>query len=378
MRAELRESLKKGARWGVSWAWRMAGSIGLHTKAPSVVYVVEDANWSIFWDGTYVTEAVNRRRPGTAGLSVKPGHHGGRPPRVVHFGSQYMWENWAQALSPRNRYVVNFYHGKPEDGPDVARHIAAFLDTVPKLSKIVTSCSISENRLLSWGVPREKLVRIPIGVDTGEFSFATGETRAAAKRRLGIPEDRVCIGSFQKDGVGWGDGMEAKPIKGPDVFLDAVEEMARHRPVFVLLTGPARGYVKAGLERLGVPYRHVFLDDYRDIVPCYHALDVYLMTSREEGGPKSILESMATGTLIIATACGMAPDLLRDGHNGGVVPVGDGKAVAGRALDLLAEDQALPLLLDQARRDVLVCDWDGIGQAHLEQVYAPLLGDLGQ
>ncbi len=308
--------------------------------------------------------------PGKSGLADDPAR---LLDRVVHFGSQHMWANWGRFLSSSNRYAVTFFHGKPEDGPDVARHIEQFLALLPKADKVITAAAMTERRLIEWGVPREKLVRIPIGVDTGAFRFADDAVRRAAKDRLGIPANRLCIGSFQKDGVGWGDGLEPKLIKGPDVFLDAVARIAVETPVSVLLTGPARGYVKAGLDGLGVPYRHLSLDEYLGIVECYHALDLYLMTSREEGGPMSIMESMATGTPIVATRCGMAEDILVDGANGALVPVGDAAAVAGRALELMPDRNRLQAILARARNDVMAYDWSVVGNAHWELVYVPLL-----
>lgn len=334
--------------------------------------MLERADWTLRWYGQYVTNAVNTIQPGTCGLVGDPA----RPQnRVVHFVSQHMWSNWGPFLSASNRYAVTFFHGKPEDGPDVARHIDRFLRLLPKADKVITAASKTENRLLEWGVPRANLVRIPIGVDTGSFLFADAATRNTAKERLGVPADRLCIGSFQKDGVGWGDGMEPKLIKGPDVFLDAVEHIARETPVFVLLTGPARGYVKAGLDRLGIPYRHYYLDDYLKIIECYHALDLYLMTSREEGGPMSIMESMATGTPIVATRCGMAEDILVDGGNGALVPVGDAANVAARALELMSDLNRLQATRARARADVMAYDWRVVGREHWEKVYAPMLRD---
>lgn len=371
----MRELMAAGARRAKCLGWQAAGTFGIRAAAPDVSFVVERADWSIRWDGLYITNAVNTRHPESAGVVTDPSR---LLDRVVHFGSQYMWTNWGPSLSRSNRFVVTFFHGKPEDGPDAARHVGEFLRLLPKTDKVVTAASGMERRLLEWGVPREKLVRIPIGVDTGAFAFADAAVRSAAKKRLGVPEDRLCIGSFQKDGVGWGEGMEPKLIKGPDVFLEAVSLIAREQPVFVLLTGPARGYVMAGLERLGVPYRHVFLDDYLKIIECYHALDLYLMTSREEGGPKSIMESMSSGTPIVATRCGMAEDLLVDGTNGALTAAGDGGAVAGRALELLSDPVRLEAILGRARRDVIACDWQTVGQAHWENVYAPLLREIRQ
>jgi glycosyltransferase involved in cell wall biosynthesis len=369
----MRELLSAGARRAKCLGWQAAGRFGVRSVAPPVSFVVERADWSIRWDGLYITNAVNASHSGSAGIVSDPSR---LLDRVVHFGSQYMWTSWGPSMSRTNRFVVSFFHGKPDDGPDVARHVREFLGLLPRTHKVVTAASGMERRLLEWGVPREKLVRIPIGVDTSAFAFADATSRSAAKKRLGVPADRLCIGSFQKDGVGWGDGLEPKLIKGPDVFLEAVRLIARERPVFVLLTGPARGYLKTGLDRLGVPYRHVFLDDYLKIVECYHALDLYLMTSREEGGPKSIVESMSCGTPIVATRCGMAEDLLVDGANGALAPIGDGGAVAGRALDLLADPVRLDAILGRARIDVMACDWQTVGAAHWENVYAPLLLDM--
>src|SRR4029453_9306139 len=101
----------------------------------------------------------------------------------------------------------------------------------------------------------------------------------------GLATTAFVAGSFQKDGVGWGEGLEPKLVKGPDVLLAAVErlrEAVPHRPV--RLTGPARGYVRQGLDDLGVPYRHVSARSRDELAQAYHALDVYLVSSRQEGG----------------------------------------------------------------------------------------------
>jgi glycosyltransferase involved in cell wall biosynthesis len=230
-----------------------------------------------------------------------------------------------------------------------------------------------ERRLLSYGIPREKLVRIPIGVDTATFTPPTEDIRQRARARLGIPEDRYCIGSFQKDGVGWGEGSEPKYIKGPDVFVESIARLAKEVPVFVLLTGPARGYVRAGLERVGVPYRHVYASEYRDLVECFHALDLYLVTSREEGGPMALMESMATGVPVVSTRVGMAEDLLIDGETGGLVGVGEVDAMCDKAISFLANPDLAARICTKARERVLSCDWREVADQHHRLVYCPLL-----
>lgn len=364
-RTVAREALRSAA----AASFAVSHRAGVLTTDPApVLFAIEPQDWAIRRLGESVRDGVNARRPGTVATTLAP-HRAFD--RVVHFGSQYMWLGWRRHASRSNRFVTSFLHGKPEDGPEVARHIDAFLASVPDLDRIVVSNTIVHQRLSDWGVPRQKLVQIPLGVDTDLFTPADTATRAAARRRFAVPDGHLCIGSFQKDGVGWGDGMILKPIKGPDLFVDAVAHIHQRRPVYVLLTGPARGFVKHGLAAAGVPCHHEYLDDYRDLVTCYHALDLYLMTSREEGGPLAIMESMAAGTPVASTAVGMAPDLIRDGVTGAITGI-DATALADAAIALLARED-LANVVAAARDAVMVTDWRRVAERHLTDVYAPLL-----
>ena len=81
--------------------------------------------------------------------------------------------------------------------------------------------------------------------------------------------------------------------------------------------------MRAGLERLGVPYRHALLPDVDALPEAYAAIDVCLVSSRDEGGPRAVLEAMATGVPLVSTRVGQAVDLVRDGENGWLAEVED-------------------------------------------------------
>jgi glycosyltransferase involved in cell wall biosynthesis len=280
-------------------------------------------------------------------------------------------------LPRSNAYSVNFFHGKREDDPDMARHVDAFLETLPRLARVVTAASLIERRLLAWGVPREKLVRIPIGVDLLLFRPATPEERSVARMRIGAPKDSLVIGSFQKDGNGWGEGLDPKLIKGPDIFLEAVARVAKERRVFVFLTGPARGYVRRGLDRLGIAHHHELLENYLELPSRFHALDVYVNPSREEGGPKGILEAAASGIPVATTAVGMAPDVFVDGISGRMAPPADPEALTQAILDC-ADPARGPGYAAAGLKAVQSLGWDQVAHAYWKQVFQPLAAGMAK
>src|SRR5262249_23416139 len=142
----------------------------------------------------------------------------------------------------------------------------------------------------------ERVFKIPIGIDLEHFSFRPPRS-----------EPGFVIGSFLKDGVGMDEGMEPKLLKGPDTFVAVVAQLRERIPdLSVLLTGPARGYVRAELGRLGVPYEHRLLGSRADLGLAYGDADVCLVTSRQEGGPKAVLEAMASGGPGLSTPGGPA------------------------------------------------------------------------
>lgn len=255
-------------------------------------------------------------------------------------------DQWQQP----NRLGMAYLHGKPGTGyEEFDRTFDVLTRHHDRFDRVQATHSEMHRVILQSGIAPEKVFLIPLGVNLSIFPGVTAEARAAARTRFGIPPHARVVGSFQKDGVGWGDGMEPKKVKGPDVFLEVIDQLRGSVPeLFVLLSGPARGYVKAGLQRMGVPFAHDFIADPRALAPLYHAIDVYVASSRQEGGPKAILEAMASGIAIVSTRVGQAMDLIRNEHNGWIVDVEDATGLAKWSGGVL-RDGAPPAVLDAAR-----------------------------
>ena len=95
---------------------------------------------------------------------------------------------------------------------------------------------------------------------TGSRS-ATTTRRDAARDELGLPRDAFVVGSFQKDGVGMGDGLEPKTIKGPDVLVAALDVRARGSSASSSCSSPGRRAATSARSstRRGVPHVHRLL-----------------------------------------------------------------------------------------------------------------------
>jgi glycosyltransferase involved in cell wall biosynthesis len=129
-----------------------------------------------------------------------------------------------------------------------------------------------------------------------------------AKERLQIPEDKFVVGSFQRDTEG-SDLKSPKLEKGPDLFCDYLEKIKDKDP-FVLLGGWRRQYVISRLEQAQIPYKYCERVPLEELKNMYAACDLYIVSSRHEGGPQAILEATAMKVPIISTRVGVAETIL--------------------------------------------------------------------
>ncbi len=289
---------------------------------------------------------------------------------IVHFGSvnTFLGGDGPKLPHKSNKIIVTWFHISPGDKRT---------EFVPKVVKCVdlwhTSCNITRGKLIELGIPQEKITVIPLGVNLRAFGVPTPQQKENLRAELGISKGKIVVGSFQKDGVGWDEGLEPKLIKGPDVFCDAVEKLRRRYDLFVVLTGPARGYVKRRLESSGIPYSHHFLRDPDDLAEYYKVLDIYIATGRCEGGPKSLVESLASGVPLVSTKAGMAPDIITDGENGFLCDVDDVDRMVQKCTMILDDEKNKKRIITNGLATAQQYDWAVIAQRYENCLYRRLL-----
>lgn len=129
-------------------------------------------------------------------------------------------------------------------------------------------------------------------------------------------------------------------VKNYPMFVDAASiVIKKNTNVRFWIFGD--GELSAGLEQ-SIKEKH--LEDYfrlwgvkRDIDAALNRMDVYVLTSNTEGTPNALIEALRAGKPIISTNCTNLSEMIDEGNNGYIIPVGDAEALAEKMLDMIRE-----------------------------------------
>ena len=167
-----------------------------------------------------------------------------------------------------------------------------------------------------------------------------------------------------------------RPEKGYDVLLDAAR-IVTDRGLAVRFAAVGRGPLAEELDErhraLGLGAHFRFLGERSDVIRLLVGCDVFVLPSRQEGLPVTLMEATSTGTPIVATAVGGVPQVISDGADGIVVPAGDPAALAD-AIERVVLDPGLRRLLGEgAARRSAVFDVTAASR-EVEDIYRRLAG----
>jgi glycosyltransferase involved in cell wall biosynthesis len=329
------------------------GALGLRTMtwppASRLFVVHEGAPWSVAEDAAHLEATAAR-----LGVPTGPADWARFTGRQAVFHTSHFEAIREPWLRSTHRLGVAWLHGRPgtETNPEFDHAWSVLRADPHRFDRVQVTHAEMEELVLEAGVEPERIFRIPIGIDLEHFTVPGEDERLAARERLGLPGSAFVVGSFQKDGVGWGEGLEPKLIKGPDVLVAALRRVSARVPeLHVLLTGPARGYVRHALDEAGIPHVHVRAGSRAELAAAFHALDAYVVASRQEGGPKGVLEALASGVPLVTTRVGQAPDIVQDGLTGLLVDVEDTEGLSN-AIVRVHDDRAFAVALSRSGRPV--------------------------
>ncbi|MBI3621084.1 MAG: glycosyltransferase family 4 protein [Nitrospirae bacterium] len=182
------------------------------------------------------------------------------------------------------------------------------------------------------GRPPSVLIRSGIDLATLQEGGGRAEERSQARAKvraaLGLAPDAPVVLTVAC----------LKPQKAPGDVVEVAARVCRDRPdarFLIAGDGELRPQLEAQIRAEGLEGRVILLGWRRDIPQLMRAADLFLLTSRWEGLPRAILEALAAGLPVVATAADGVTDIIQDGVNGYVAPVGDVEGLAGRVDELL-------------------------------------------
>jgi glycosyltransferase involved in cell wall biosynthesis len=239
-------------------------------------------------------------------------------------------------LRRQNRWIA-FHHGYTAE--DLKMHLYNQLDrwSLPAADRVVTVCGAFTDALVSTGVNRNRIAVLPNSIEAGSFLSSTDP--AALRQKLGIRDgERVilCIGRFSREKA----MIDLVPAAA---FLASVQPKLSFRLVLVG-DGPERPRVEKAAASAGLADRILCVGHQRDVHPFYAMADVFVLPSHSEGSPNVVLEAMAAGVPIAATAVGGVPETVHHEQSALLVPAHDSKALA-EAIARLLSNQNLAVRL---------------------------------
>ncbi len=145
-------------------------------------------------------------------------------------------------------------------------------------------------------------------------------------------------------------------LRAPKDFVTLVRAMAALEPGSARLRiagdGPERAALAAEVGRLGLDESVELLGTRTDVPELLAGADVFVLASDSEGLPMSVLEAMAAGLPVVASAVGGVPELVRDGETGVLVPPRDSAALARALAPIVGDPELRDRLGDAGRRRV--------------------------
>lgn len=218
-----------------------------------------------------------------------------------HIPSGFNVRSWDTFLKTKS-VIATLHHIDPTK---LSEHAKMFEFMDKYVNKYHAICELTYQTLLNLN---KKVTKEFLWINDNVFTNLQYK-KFNLRRKYKFSLDVFLVGSFQKDTEG--KSNEPKLSKGPDIFINICKNMKRSKPnIEVVLTGVRRKYVTDKLDEIGIRYHYFNMVSLETINELFNCLDLYIVSSRCEGGPRSIFEAGITGTPIISTDVGIATDIM--------------------------------------------------------------------
>ena len=272
--------------------------------------------------------------------------------------------------------VVHTFHGHVFHsyfGPVKTRLFISVERTLARLTDRIVTISPAQYHDIAHTyriASPDRVLTIPLGLELRPFSTAKQDYPGHFRSTLGVSSDSALVGFVGR----------LTGVKNPSLFIEAarrvVPQIPHARFVFV-----GDGELRPALERQVSAWgltQQVLFAGWRANMPAVYAdLDLLALTSLNEGTPVTIIEALAAGIPVVATAVGGVPDVVASQEMALLVPSGDAGALARTIIQLLCAPERAHALALSGQRNVLA-RFDVARLANdIQSLYLTLLEEKG-
>ena len=209
---------------------------------------------------------------------------------------------------------------------------------------IIAVSSAAKQGMIENGVSGDKISLIYGGI--GQVKELDTEERSRIRNKWGIAEGDVVVGIVAR----------LAKVKGHNYFINAAEIISRDNNNVKFLiagAGPMEKELKELARRLGLADRIIFTGFVENTYEIFNIMDINVISSLSEALCLSLIEGMNLGKPSVASNTGGIPEVVKDGFNGYLVPVGDHSMLAERILELIHDPELRKTMGDRGRELVV-------------------------
>jgi glycosyltransferase involved in cell wall biosynthesis len=212
----------------------------------------------------------------------------------------------------------------------------------------VATTSAARDEAIEFGIPGNRVVVIPNGVDTGVFCPVSAVTKSLIRGSMGLGDGPVALFCGR-----------LSPEKNVDGLLRAWREVSAAVPdsrLVILGDGPDMARIQSIVDSGEGGGGVMLLGAQKEVLPWYQAADLFVLSSHHEGLSNSLLEAMSCGLPVVSTRVSGSTDILNAVEVGKLVDIGDMKALQKAILELIV-DPARRATLSARARDYAVANF---------------------
>ncbi|MFA5339471.1 MAG: glycosyltransferase family 4 protein [Candidatus Omnitrophota bacterium] len=208
--------------------------------------------------------------------------------------------------------------------------------------EVIAVSGAMKNELAKAGIPQDKLKIIENALDYSDIRSGAGSD---IRKEIGAGPETIIVGSVGRLSL----------ERGYEYLLDAAKEiLGKCSDIKFLIAGDGdlKNSLIARAQRLGIKEKIVFLGFRKDVKNVYAALDIFVSSSLRESFGLALVEAMAAGKPVVATAVGIAQEIIKNGDNGLLVKPGSAEEIGKAMLILFSDDNKRMEMGDSARRTI--------------------------